>query len=85
MSGNNVQVRKYSIKFEIEVYDLAPGLAYGRAMQIMEDVIRRHRSIRVPQAIDEVAAVPNGGIEGEPHGETLDGWRCVFIVDEAKP
>ena len=36
-------------------------------------------AIGVAEALEQ-DTLPTGGLEGAPHGEALDGWRCLFSV-----
>jgi hypothetical protein len=84
MTGGNVRVRKYRVTLELELYAETAGRAYDRALGLVLRMIDRHVAMRVGQALDLVEKLPNGGIEGEPHGESLDGWRCTYTVDEVR-
>lgn len=80
----NLRLRKYRVTFEFELFALTEGRAYDRAASLVVRMVDRHVAMRVGQGLDLVEQLPNGGIEGEPHGDSLDGWRCTYTVDLAK-
>lgn len=77
----NIRVGKFSIKFEIELHAEGTAQAYELALQRLDGMILDHQRSRMAEALAELT-LPTGGIAGAPHGETLDGWRCVFSVKE---
>lgn len=85
MSSGNIEVRKYRISFELQLYAGTHGTAYATALEHLADLVEKHRRLQLGAALDLVDDLPNGGVEGAGHGDTLDGWHCVFTVDKVRP
>lgn len=80
-AAGDVRVSKFSITFELQLYADSTAKAYELALQRLDGVILKHQRLRLGEALDG-DTLPTGGIDGEPHGETLDGWRVVFTVKQ---
>lgn len=77
--SRDVQVSKYNITFEIELH--APSAADGfvRACGLLDETVQKLLRQRVEVAFSD-GQLPCAGITGAPHGETLDGWRCIYSL-----
>lgn len=73
---------KYRVTFVLEAYDSSPGQFYAQALDHLSAVIEKHRAQLMWVALDRVKQLPNGGIEGTPHSDRLDGWLCSYTVEE---
>ena len=74
-------VRKFRATFEIDLYAGSPREAYARVLEMLAGVVQKHRQLSVAEVFERLA-LPSGGLEGAPHGDTLDGWRCFYELLE---
>lgn len=80
-ADGTVRVAKFRVNFDVELYGQGTAHAYELALQRLDAMILKHQRERMGEALAELT-LPTGGIDGEPHGDSLDGWRCVFFVKE---
>lgn len=81
MSDFNQRVHKYRATFEIELYGASPREGYARALKMLTAVVEKHHQLHLEEVFDRLS-LPSGGLEGAPHGDTLDGWHCFYELAE---
>lgn len=76
---------KYRITFDVDLYAPSTGQAYAEALDHLAAVIEKHRRQLMWVALERVRELPNGGVEGSPHSDRVDGWLCKYTIDEVAP
>lgn len=82
MSDRNIQLFKYEVSFELQLYASSATAAFARACELQRLVVSALLERGVAGAFTD-EQLPSAGLTGAPHGIALDGWRCIYTVRSA--